>query len=129
MLGLRRELADRHVFDHAPAQRAHRLVGHGDAPVLSEGLLTPHLQDRAPPPAIAFDAPAAAPPYRASGLVLWPFSTVRAWQQNGSDWGNGGRATDIAESTFLTQSDRLSARYRVAVRAALHTWRMLEEIA
>src|SRR5256884_9557480 len=23
-------------FDHAPAQRAHRLVGHGDAPVLSE---------------------------------------------------------------------------------------------
>src|SRR5260221_1934218 len=27
---------DRHVFDHAPAQRAHRLVGHGDAPVLSE---------------------------------------------------------------------------------------------
>src|SRR5207244_3951216 len=77
MLGLRRELADRHVFDHAPAQRAHRLVGHGDAPVLSEGLLTPHLQDRAPPPAIAFDAPAAAPPYRASGLVLWPVSTVR----------------------------------------------------
>ena len=37
MLGLRRELADRHVFDHAPPQRAHGLVGHGDAPVLSEG--------------------------------------------------------------------------------------------
>src|SRR6266704_2533380 len=37
MLGFWRELADRHVFDHAPAQRAHRLVGHGDAPVLSEG--------------------------------------------------------------------------------------------
>src|SRR4029453_7732158 len=36
MLGLGRELPDRHVFDHAPAQRAHRLVGHGDAPVLSE---------------------------------------------------------------------------------------------
>src|SRR5882724_7432057 len=33
MLGLRRELADRHVFDHAPAQRAYGLVGHGDAPV------------------------------------------------------------------------------------------------
>jgi hypothetical protein len=31
MLGLRRELADRHVFDHAPAQRAHCLVGHGDS--------------------------------------------------------------------------------------------------
>src|SRR6516164_8402047 len=36
MLGLRHELADRHVFDHAPAQRAHSLVGHGGAPVLSE---------------------------------------------------------------------------------------------
>src|ERR1700730_17913913 len=37
LLGLRRYLADRHVFDHAPPQRAHGLVGHGDAPVLSEG--------------------------------------------------------------------------------------------
>src|SRR5262249_20595319 len=36
MLGLRHELADRHVFDHAPAQRADGLVGHGGAPVLSE---------------------------------------------------------------------------------------------
>jgi hypothetical protein len=36
VLGLRRELADRHVFDHAPAQRAHRLVGEGDVAVLSE---------------------------------------------------------------------------------------------
>src|SRR5215475_11818539 len=37
MLGLLRELADRHVFDHAPTQRADSLFGHGDAPVLSEG--------------------------------------------------------------------------------------------
>jgi hypothetical protein len=35
-MGLLRELANRPVFDHAPAQRTHRLVGHGDAPVLSE---------------------------------------------------------------------------------------------
>src|SRR5271156_474352 len=40
MLGLRRELADRHVFDHAPPQRARGLVGHGDAPVLGEGCET-----------------------------------------------------------------------------------------
>ena len=33
MLGLRREPADRYVFDHVPAQRALGLVGHGDAPV------------------------------------------------------------------------------------------------
>src|SRR6478736_1818775 len=37
MLGLGREFADRHVFDHAPPQWAHGLLGHGDAPVLSEG--------------------------------------------------------------------------------------------
>ena len=42
MLGFWRELTDRHVFDHAPAQRADALVDHGDAPVLSEGCRTPH---------------------------------------------------------------------------------------
>src|ERR1700683_3053176 len=36
MLGLLRELADCHVLDHAPTQRACCLFGHGDAPVLSE---------------------------------------------------------------------------------------------
>src|ERR1700736_4178869 len=36
MLGFWRELADRHVFDHAPAQRTDGLLGHGDAPVLTE---------------------------------------------------------------------------------------------
>src|SRR6266700_2495705 len=72
MLGLRRELADRHVFDHAPTQRADGLLGHGDAPVLSEVVETPRSQDRTPRPAIVLDAPRAAPHYRASGLVLWP---------------------------------------------------------
>src|SRR5215469_513954 len=37
MLGLLGELADRHVLDHAPTQRADSLLGHGAAPVLSEG--------------------------------------------------------------------------------------------
>src|SRR6267142_1928541 len=76
MLGLRREFADRHVFDHAPAQRAHGLVGHGDAPVLSERLLAPHLQDRTPRPASILTTPLAAVPYRASGLVHWPIATL-----------------------------------------------------
>jgi hypothetical protein len=69
MLGFRRERADRHVFDHASAQRADSLVGHGDAPVLNEVVETPQSQDRAPDPAIAFPVPPAAAPYRASGLV------------------------------------------------------------
>src|SRR5258707_4357142 len=46
MLGFRCELADRHVFDHAPTQRADGLLGHGDAPVLSEVVETPRSQDR-----------------------------------------------------------------------------------
>src|SRR6266436_8242077 len=70
MLGLRRELADRHVFDHAPAQRAHCLVGHGDAPVLSEVVETPQSQDRTPRRATKLAAPLPQAPYRASGLVL-----------------------------------------------------------
>jgi hypothetical protein len=37
MLGLRRELADRHVFDHALPQRAYGLVGHGGCSCLDEG--------------------------------------------------------------------------------------------
>src|SRR5438445_13137757 len=76
MLGLRRELADRHIFDHAPAQRAHGLVGHGDAPVLSEVVETPRSQDRTPRCAILSAVLPAAVPYRASGLVLWPISEV-----------------------------------------------------
>src|SRR5216684_472752 len=51
MLGLRCELADRHVFDHAPTQRADGLLGHGDAPVLSEVDETPRSQDRTLPSA------------------------------------------------------------------------------
>jgi len=40
VLRLRREIANRHVFDHAPAQRANALIGHGI--LLSEPrLLTP----------------------------------------------------------------------------------------
>src|SRR5713101_4398360 len=55
MLGFRRELADRHVFDHAPAQRADGLVGHGGAPVLGEVVGTPRSQDRTLPPATGVD--------------------------------------------------------------------------
>ena len=76
VLGLQRELTDRHVFDHAPAQRAHCLVGHGDAPVLSEVVETPQSQDRTPLGAIDLAALPVAAPYRASGLVLWPFASI-----------------------------------------------------
>src|SRR4029077_16963591 len=44
-LCLDHEIADRHVFDHAPAQRADALIGHGI--LLSEPrLLTPRSSDR-----------------------------------------------------------------------------------
>src|ERR1700704_7211075 len=76
MLGLRRELADRHVFDHAPPQWAHGLVGYGDAPVLSEVFETPRSQDRTPRCAIPLPLTPAAVPYRASGLVHWHISDI-----------------------------------------------------
>src|ERR1700692_415839 len=69
MLSFWRKLADRHVFDHAPTQRADGLLGHGDAPVLSEVVETPQSQDRTPRPAMLLPVPLAAAPYRASGLV------------------------------------------------------------
>src|ERR1700738_1636762 len=37
MLSLRRVFADRHVFDHAPPQRAYGLVGHGGCSCLDGG--------------------------------------------------------------------------------------------
>jgi hypothetical protein len=70
MLSFWRQLADRHVFDLAPTQRADCLLGHGDAPVLSEVVETPRSQDRTLRPAMPPAAPLAAASYRASGLVL-----------------------------------------------------------
>src|SRR5258708_15685729 len=78
MLGLRCELADRHVFDHAPTQRADGLLGHGDAPVLSEVVETPQSQDRTLRPAMVLAVPPAAALYRASGLVPWPIAETAA---------------------------------------------------
>ena len=59
MLGLRRELADRHVFDHAPAGLiASSVMGM----LLSEVVATPQSQDRTPLGAIGLAAPPAARP-------------------------------------------------------------------
>src|SRR4051794_30227471 len=77
MLGLRRELADRHVFDHAPPQRAHGLVGHGDAPVLSEGC-EPLISRQDASLRYPLSRAARCRSYRASGLVHWPFASVGA---------------------------------------------------
>src|ERR1700687_4367975 len=61
MLGLRRELADRHVFDHALPQRAYGLIGHEGCPVLMK-VANPSSQDRTPRGAIVLAASAAAAP-------------------------------------------------------------------
>src|SRR5215470_10023037 len=69
VLGLLPELTDRHVFDHAPTQRAYSLFGHGDAPVLSEGCANPSFSKQDAPRAILIAVPSPQAPYRASGLV------------------------------------------------------------
>ena len=68
MLGLRRELADRHVFDHAPPQRAYGLTGHEGCSCLGEGCRPARSQDRTPRSAIVLAVSPAAAPYRASEL-------------------------------------------------------------
>src|SRR5580704_13325204 len=56
VLRLRREIANRHVFDHAPAQRANALIGHGI--LLSEPrLLTPRSSDRSIRPVTVWPLP------------------------------------------------------------------------
>ena len=51
LLGLLREMTRRHVFDHALAQRADGIVGHGIAPNRRLGLrvLRPTRADALPP--------------------------------------------------------------------------------
>src|SRR5450631_589432 len=71
MLGLRRELADRHVFDHALPQRAYGLIGHGGCSCFEMKVANPSSQNRTPRRAIVSAVLPAAASYRASGLVLW----------------------------------------------------------
>jgi hypothetical protein len=72
LLSLRRQLTDRPVFDHAPAQGTVGLVRHGGALVCCE-VASPHLQTGRPHPVTMLRRAAAAAPYRASGLVQWRY--------------------------------------------------------
>jgi LysR family glycine cleavage system transcriptional activator len=49
MLSFWRQLAYRHIFDHPPTKRTDSLLGHRDAPVLSEVVGTPRSQVRTRP--------------------------------------------------------------------------------
>src|ERR1035441_8198115 len=69
MLGLRRELADRHVFDHASPQRAYGLIGHEGCSCLGEGC-EPLISRQDARGAIVLAVSPAAANYRASGLVV-----------------------------------------------------------
>jgi hypothetical protein len=68
MLGLRSELADRHVFDHAQTQRPDSLRGHGV--LLSWVRVSKPLDLKDASPRYVVGHAAAEAPYRASGLVL-----------------------------------------------------------
>src|SRR5258708_27457560 len=74
MLGFRCQLADRHVLDHAPTQRADGLFGHRDAPVLSEAANPPISRQDAPARhglgTVTLLSPLPRAHYSASGLVL-----------------------------------------------------------
>src|SRR5215469_10577845 len=125
MLGLRRELADRHVFDHAPAQRAHRLVGHGGAPVLSEVGATPRSQDRTLPLATPIDNC----PYRAAGGLprerFSPMALPGPPRLRAGTSAFGGEADQVCsdrDSLFMTQTVRklFSSPKRLPGTGAIH---------
>ena len=69
------EAADRHVLDHASAQRAARgadgLVSHGSAPVLSSWSRNQNLNTGQTQPVTPQTSTYPASNYRESGLVLW----------------------------------------------------------
>src|SRR6266849_1808600 len=75
------EVAHRHVFDHAPAQRADGLITHRGAPVLRWRLIDPSILKTERPPVTCArsksycgrrNRPTAPPaPSRGSGFVLW----------------------------------------------------------
>ena len=67
LLDVRREIS---IFTTSIVRRRNRAAAQSLHPVLSERLRTPHLQDRTSRRAIVLVVPAAAAPYRASGLVL-----------------------------------------------------------
>src|ERR1017187_698237 len=80
------EIAHRHVFDHAPAQRADGLITHRDAPVLRWRLFEPlDSQDRmlglslSPAYLVTPSAPMVCSPRSGlprSGFVRWHFSDL-----------------------------------------------------
>src|ERR1700683_2567390 len=85
MLGLLRELADCHVLDHAPTQRACCLFGHGDAPVLSEWKPLISKQDapsrypdRRTAAASSLPRERFSPLAHLGGHGLWPLGPVQA---------------------------------------------------
>ena len=75
VLRLRRELAHRHVFDHAPTQWADSLLGHGDAPVLTEVANASISRQGVPSRQMFSCRPQRSHSCRASGLVRWPVTT------------------------------------------------------
>src|SRR5712672_4084314 len=81
------EIAHRHVFDHAPAQRADGFITHRGAPVLRWRLFEPlDSQDRTPGLSLSpahLVTPSAPPaPLRAQRA---PAKRVRSWVKNGPD--------------------------------------------
>src|SRR3974390_2346955 len=104
-LRLRHEIAHRHVFNHAPAQRADALIGHGI--LLSEPrLLTPRSSDRTTRAVIApTSVPAAtlrSALYRARGFVRWGEAEVgRAAEFAAFVEGTWAPASTIPLSTSL----------------------------
>ncbi len=85
------------------AQRAYRLVGHGDAPVLSE-LQTPHLSRQDAPLSYRVGGTPAQHPYRASGLGPWHRADINRCPLNGRYGVKSGRDMLQCDSSHVGKS-------------------------
>src|SRR5262249_40375717 len=110
---------DRHVFDHAAAQSAHCLVGHGDASVSSELVAALNLKPGRSPRAIVLALSLAAAPFRASGLVPWPATAKTQHRGIGGSLRQSRRQLDKVSATVLSRRRHLAFGYSAEKRVLM----------
>src|SRR6202035_1457954 len=104
MLGLRRELADRHVFNHALPQRAYGLIGHRGCSCLDGGCRNPISRQ---------DAPWRYPICRAASRSELPRERFSPLTRSGhSSRGSGPFVAILESSKWLVYSFWVKARTR-----------------
>src|SRR5512132_787689 len=106
-LGIGAEVADRHVFDHAPPQRADGRLAHRGAPSRGRGWTPLDPRNGTPAPSPQSVQPImAAPAERATSRATSPAKRVRSMTLNGLDLGSGLPGETGRSSRVVSQDGR-----------------------